>query len=130
MKTERSTRDYINDTYKRLADKLDSTLASFETLIADLQEINERVCAKLLEELRTGKISAYSASCAQANIVNASGKIQKQILEVVAAINDAGAIDLRELPANESAEDKKLRRVSEKMLTLLARNQAAHDGKR
>jgi len=128
METEKSTSDYINDTYKRLAEKLDATCSSFETLNADLREINERVCAKLLDELRTGKITAYSASCAQANIVNSSSKIQKQILEVIAAINDAGALDLRELPENETTEQKALRRVSEKMLTLLARNQSLENG--
>jgi hypothetical protein len=110
--------------YSRLIDKLDHTFAAFERLNDDLAEISELVCGKLLEELRSGSISAYSASCAQANIVNATGKLNKQVIDIITAIRDAGAAAFPEAPARETEDQKKLRQVAEKALALMARQQA------
>jgi hypothetical protein len=116
----------IQETYSKFADKLDQTFAAFENLNNDLAEISELVCSKLLAELRTGSVSAYNASCAYSNVVNATNKIQKQLLELLAAIKAADpAPDASS--GRESEDQKRVRQMSEKMLALMARAQVPTD---
>ena len=111
----------LQSAYSRLIDKLDQTFTALEQLNEDLSEMSQLVCAKLLSELKSGSISAYNGSCAYSNIVNGSGRLQKQILGLLAAVKEAGPMAHSATPHQETDEQRRLRRISEKALTLLAR---------
>lgn len=114
----------LRSAYSRLIDKLDHTFQAFESLHSDMSEISELVCAKLLAELRSGSISAYSASCAHTNLINSSTRIQKQIVDIINVVKEAGPVLAADANQRETEDQRKLRKVGEKMLALMARQQA------
>src|SRR5215469_18598894 len=66
-----------NQLSKQLATDLDASTAHMQEMQAKMAELGTLLFNSLLDEVQTGKISAYNGACAYANLVNSACKLQR-----------------------------------------------------
>jgi hypothetical protein len=94
--------------YERSREELEQTFVA-------LAEIRKLTCEKLILELKSGKISAYNAA-------NAYSSLTTAISRMVSIIRETPPAPIENV--KETAEAKTIRKISSKMLSLMARSNA------
>ena len=108
---------------EQLALELTATSAHVEQVQSRMQQITALVFDVMLNELKDGKLSAYNASCAYANLVNSACKLERLRLDIIDRLSGVTPKEqMQDEKDIESSELKETKRLAEALLSKMLRN--------